>query len=229
MKNRYNVSFKEQFVRKELESFLDNMEFTPVRTLDESIIKDSGLFPRYDIYSGNDYISANYKNRYFVQSDIHLQEIYETTDTDSDGDTITRTKYKTIFQGRFMVFDYDTISNESVYIYDKRSRHVTGDLIQTELDAFNKRFDITAKDATAALRILTPQVIEGIALASDKLACPISLSFVNDKIYIAVSNGDAFEAATVGDATLSEQREQVKREIQAVLDMTETIYLKNKK
>jgi hypothetical protein len=68
--------------------------------------------------------------------------------------------------------------------------------------------------------------LEGIVLARGKLGVPLYLSFKDDKLYIALANGDAFEAAG-GDATLSEQRKRVADEITAMLALVDTLYLKN--
>ena len=226
LKSRYNASFKDQIVRKELASFLGNVEFVPDRTLDEGIVKESQIFSRYDVISGNDYLAADYKDKHFTQSDLHLQKEHRRTYINSNGNTRAETSYTTVFRGRLMIFDYDAISNQPVHVFDKRMRRAASGAIETELDAFNKRFTVSAADAVAAFRILTPPVLEGIALASGKLNCPLSLAFLNDKIYVAIANGDAFEAVSMGDATLGEQRERVKQEIQAVIAMVETLYLK---
>ncbi|HBS57893.1 MAG TPA: hypothetical protein DEA44_01350, partial [Firmicutes bacterium] len=114
---RYKVVFKEQVVTKGLQSVLDNMDFQPEKKLDESLIKAAALFPRYDIYSGNDYLAADYHGRHFIQSDIHLQEEREETYRDDDDELQTRTVYVSVFRGRLVVFDYDTISNEPVAVY----------------------------------------------------------------------------------------------------------------
>ena len=169
--------------------------------------------------------SHPHKNIKFIQSDIHLQEKYETITTDSDGDSNTEEGYNTIFQGRLMVFDYNSGTNEPVYVFDKRMKRVES-IVQTEFEAFNKKFGITAKDALTAFIVLTPQALEGIALASDKLKYPMALAFLNGKIYIAIENGDAFETASSGGATIAEHRARVRREIEAVLDLAETIYLR---
>ncbi len=218
LKILYNESFKKEIVEKELNSFLINMEFAPHQALDQSVVKDSHLFTHFDLYSGNDLLTAEYKNRRFTQSDICLHKALK----DDDGSST----YSKIFMGRFMIFDYDAISNEPVFVRDNRMADKTGNDIKTELDTFNKIFSIDAADATTAFRILTPQVQEGIVLASEKLNCPMSLAFLNDKIYVAIANGDSFEATSKGDATLTEQRERIKVEIQAVADMVETLYLK---
>jgi len=224
---RYKIVFKEQVVTKGLQSVLDNMDFQPDKKLDESLIKAAALFPRYDIYSGNDYLAADYHGRHFIQSDIHLQEEREETYRDDDDELQTRTVYVSVFRGRLVVFDYDTIANEPVAVYDRHGgKPKSSETIQTELDAFNQKFTVIAPSPTAALRILTPPVLEGIVLASGKLGCPLYLSFREGKLYVALGCGDAFEAAG-GDATLSEQRQRVIGEIKAMLDLVDTLYMKN--
>ena len=224
---RYKSAFKEQVVTKGLQSALDNMDFQPAAKLDESLIKASALFPRYDIYNGNDYLAADYHGNHFVQSDIHLQEEREETYRDNNDELQTRTIYITVFRGRLVVFDHNTISDEPVAVYDRHGgKPKNSDTIQTELDSFNQKFTVIAPSPTAALRILTPPVLEGIVLASGKLGCPLYLSFRGGKLYVALSCGDTFEAAD-GDVTLSEQRQRVTGEIKAMLDLVDTLYLKN--
>jgi hypothetical protein len=219
---KYKSSFKEIIVRKGLETALDNVEYNPACKLDESVIRESGLFVDYSGYTGNDFIKAEKNGISFIQSDARL--VKETSEyyIDSDGDRRSRVKVDKLFEGRFMVFDYDAISNEPVEVHPRKG---SGSEINTELEAFNRKFAVIAKDAESAFRILTPQVLEGITLASDKLGCPMHLSFRNDKIYVAISNGDTFEAAAVGDSTLMELRKSVAEEIQAVIDMVGTLYL----
>lgn len=225
---RYKDAFKEEVVKRSLSSVLDNMDFRPNEKLDEVIVKASELFPKYDTYSGNDYLKADYHGHQFIQSDVRLQEMQEESYWD-DGDLKTRTVYVDVFYGRFMVFDYDAISNEPVSVYDRCGKKPkSNEKFKTELDLFNQNFYIKATSAEAALRILTPPVLEGIVLARGKMGYPLYLSFINDKLYIALTNGDSFEAAG-GDVTLTEQRKRVTSDIQAILDLIDTLYLKVEK
>ncbi|MCL2035683.1 MAG: DUF3137 domain-containing protein [Oscillospiraceae bacterium] len=210
LKKQYDKSFKEDIVRKELESFLEDVLFEPGMCIGQDLVAESRLFTGISSFGGNDLLSAKYNNRQFVLSDIHVGQSGERG---------------VVFRGRFMVFDYRAISGEPVWVHDKRMKAGSG-AIQTALDSFNKTFGITAKDAIAALRILTPPVIEGIALASKRIKHPMSLAFLNDKIYIAIESGESFEGATEGDATFSEQLGKVKRDVQAICDMVETLYLR---
>lgn len=227
VKARYKDSFKENVVKKSLSSVLSNMEFLPEQKLDEALVKAAALFPRYDIYGGNDYLAADYHGHHFVQSDIHLQEEREESYTDDDDNVQMRTVYVTIFRGRLMIFDYDAISDEPVAVLDRcGGKPKSTEMIQTELDAFNQRFFVVAPSPTAALRILTPPVLESIVLARSKLDYPLYLSFREDKLYVALANGDSFEAAG-GDVTLAEQRRRVAGDNQTMLGLIDTLYLKN--
>jgi hypothetical protein len=226
MTREYESAFKERIVKTGLETVLNNMVFEPAKSLDENEAKASQLFPKFDAISGNDYLSAEYKGRRFTQSDIRLQVENKGNNVGNDSHWKLSEQYKDVFMGRLMIFDYDAISDEPVFVFDRRTHRLVGSVTNTELEAFNRKFIIQASDAATAFRILTPPVLEGIALASDKLNCPMSLSFLNDKIYIAISNGNSFEANTYSDATLTEQRKQVYEEVQTVLDMVETLYLK---
>lgn len=226
-KQRYKNAFKEEVVKKSLALVLENMEFSPNEKIDDAIVKETSLFPTYDVYNGNDFLSADYKGHHFIQSDIHLQEMKEETYWD-DGKLKTRVVYVDVFYGRLMVFDYDAISNEPVSVHDRcGSKPKNNEKIRTELDSFNQNFYINSTSAEAALRILIPPVLEGIVLARGKIGCPLYLSFKDDKLFVALANGDSFEAAG-GDTTLSEQRERVTGDIKAILDLVNTLYLKDK-
>ncbi len=226
VKARYRKAFKEGVVTKGLESVFKNMDFRQNEMLDEAVVKAAELFPHYDIYSGNDYLAAEYNGHQFVQSDIKLQQKREESYWD-DGELKRRIVYDILFDGRLMVFDYDAISDEPVAVYDRQgTKPRDTETVKTELDSFNQRFYIEAKSPTDALRILTPQVLEGMVLTSDKLGYPIHLSFREDKLYVALACGDAFEAAG-GDKTLAEQRRRVMVDINAILYLIDTLYLKN--
>jgi len=220
---RYKADFKELVARAVLESALDNVDYRPNERFNDDTIKASGLFGGNRlVYGGDDYIIAEYKGRRFVQSDIQVSEEYDARD--SDGDSVTA--YRTVFNGRLMMFDYDAVSNEPVFVRDKRVFKGKS-TVETELYAFNERFRVVAQDGVAALRMLRPQVLEGIILAVERIAHPVSLSFVHDKIFVAIHGLDSFEADTIGNANLTEQRRRVISETQAILDMVENLYLKS--
>ena len=222
LSNKYNTSFKENIVKSELESVFQNLDYKPNERFNDLTVKTCGICPGYDRSSGSDYFTADYKGRRYTQSDLHLEreEQYETTD--SDGNSHTETRYVTVFRGRMIMFDYDAISNDPVYIHDKKIRNVKTD-IQTELDAFNQKYVVKAETAVAAFRILTPQMMEKILSVAGRINAPTSVSFLQDKVFVAVGCGNAFEATIIGDTTLATQRERIKGEVGALVNMLEAL------
>ena len=218
----YTASFKENIVKAELESVLQNVDYKPAERFNDYTIKTSGLFPGYDSSSGNDYFSADYNGRRYTMSDVHLEDKEEYTTTDSDGDSHTETRYTTLFRGRMIMFDCDAVSDSPVYIYDRKMRNVRSE-IRTESDAFNEQFVIRADDGAAALRILTPQMIEKIMYAAGKINSTISISFLQDKVFVAVTGANAFEAKIIGDTTLNTQRERIRGEVMALVNTLEAL------
>ncbi|MDR0963941.1 MAG: DUF3137 domain-containing protein [Clostridium sp.] len=228
-KSAYDQIFKETIVITGLESVLQNMQFDPKSKLDDQVVKNCNLFSGYDAVTGNDLLTADYQGRHFTQSDIKLTETHEETYEDKDGDLQTRNVTTKIFQGTIMVFDFDALSNVPVYVFDKHMRSIPKDPIQTESTAFNQRFWIKSEDPVSAFRMLTPQVIEGLVLSSQKAMRPFSLAFKDDILYIALSGGDSFEATIEGDATLAQQRQRIKDEILAMLGVVDSLYLVRKR
>jgi hypothetical protein len=226
---QFNQSFKEQIVRPALQSFLTNLEFDPNKSLPEHHIKDSGLFIDYSVYRGNVYIEAEYNGRRFSQSDVNLVQQKEVTTVDEDGDEHTRIEELLCFSGRRMLCEYDAICNEPVRVLARSQNRKARREIQMELDSFNQRFVVEAENPTDAFRILTPPVLEGIMKATDFLMRPVSMAFANDKIYVAISGKDAFEAVVMGDETLIRQQQRVREDIQTALDMVENIYQKDRR
>ena len=220
---KFKAEFKELVARAALESVLEHVDYRPGERFDDQTIRASGLFGGKNLtFGGGDYIIAQYNGRRFTQSDISVSEEYQTRD--SDGDTVTRCR--PVFQGRLMLFDCDAVSNDPVFVRDKRVFKGKG-TVETELYAFNERFCVLAADGIAALRMLRPQVLEGILLAAERIEHPVSMSFIHDKLFVAVHGLDSFEAQTVGNENLTEQRRRVAGEIRAILDMVENLYMEN--
>lgn len=224
LNKRYSVIFKEKVVKRGFESIFTNVDFQPEKSLSESDVSASGLFG-YNVFKGNDYLSAEYNGKNFRQSDVHLIEETEEEVRGDNGRYHTKKTRTTIFKGLFMIFDYDAISNERVAVFSKDVNFRKSN-IETEFAAFNDKFYIAASDATEAFRILTPQVIEGIAAAGEKLKYSLDLAFEHDKLYVAVSNGNSFEANSYGNDTFVKQLARLNSEIQTVLDIIQILYLK---
>jgi len=225
MDKEYKDGFEKSVVNKTLEAVFDIKEFDREKRIGEKIIHESNLFSYYEEYYGEDYLSAEYKGRGFEQCDVRLTKEEEESYREDDGTVGTRMVTVNVFAGRFIIVDYDAISNEPVYVYHRRGKKDIS-VVETELQSFNDKFYIKAESPQSALRILTPQVLEGIVTASDKLNCPMSMAFRDDKIYIAVYSDNSFLITNLRGETVAKQQERIKRDVQIILDLIDSIYLK---
>jgi len=213
----FSERFKERIVLYYLQESFAKVDYRPMESLAEYQVRASCLFSDFDAYTGDDYLSAEFKGHSFQQSDLRLTQSYQTTD--SDGDSVNSANV--VFTGCLMILSHNAIVKEPVFIHDKRVYSSTAG-ITTGNNHFDQHFTVTTTDISA-LQTLTPAVLNGIIQANERIAFPISISFIADRIYVALYGLNTFEATIAGDETLSEQRRRVIGEIQIVLEMVAAI------
>lgn len=139
----------------------------------------------------------------FECSELYTQ--YETTSTDSDGDTTTT--WHTIFKGLFFHADFNKNFIGKTYISPDFSESLFGSwgrmfqkigskapLVQLENVEFEKIFAVHGTDQVEARYILTPTIMEALVKVSKTYERPIHLSFVDSRVFCAISfNEDLFE------------------------------------
>jgi hypothetical protein len=169
MQRRYNVNFKENIVKAELTRAFDNLNYEPQGKFDQESIRNLQFFSSFDGFTGNDLILADYNGLHFAQCDMMVTERYSVTVQDSDGDTRSEERWRDVFRGRAMRFDFADAFRGRVQVISKdfagsRVKQSRGEwqTVETELAEFGKYFDVYAPDPLDAMAALTPQMIEGI-------------------------------------------------------------------
>ena len=148
---RYKSLFKKTFVVKALEKKFTDLIYEPEHGISYATIADTNMMYMGDRYHSEDYVSAKYKDIKFEQSDVHIEEEHETTDSDGN----TSTTYVTIFHGRWMIFDFNKTFKADVQIAQKgfgNSKVKTFTLfgnkndvfkkVSMESESFNKKFNV---------------------------------------------------------------------------------------
>ncbi len=198
-KNRYVSNFKNYFVKRTLEKTFTDLQYNPNRGIPESVISGTGMMYTGDRYTTNDLISGKYKNINFMQSDVHIEEEHESTD--SDGHT-TR-YYVTIFQGRWMIFDFNKTFKANVEVCEKgfsgnQANTLFGkskyQKVKMESEEFNKVFRVYAQDPHEAFYIVTPSLMEKIMRLEAANKGKLFLGFCNNQLHVGIHDGsDSFE------------------------------------
>lgn len=198
-KKSYVDNFKNYFVKRTLEKIFTDLHYYPNKGIPESVIAGTGMMYTGDRYTTNDFISGKYKNINFMQSDVHIEEEHESTDSDGH----TTTYYVTIFQGRWMIFDFNKTFKANVEVCEKgfsgnQANTLFGkskyQKVKMESEEFNKKFRVYAQDPHDAFYIITPSLMEKIKRLEVANKGKLFLGFCDNQLHVGIHDGsDSFE------------------------------------
>ena len=198
-KKSYVDNFKNYFVKRTLEKIFTDLQYNPDRGIHKAVISGTGMMYTGDRYTTNDLITGKYKNINFMQSDVHIEEEHESTDSDGH----TTTYYVTIFQGRWMIFDFNKTFKANVEVCEKgfsgnQANTLFGkskyQKVKMESEEFNKKFRVYAQDPHDAFYIITPSLMEKIKRLEAANKGKLFLGFCNNQLHVGIHDGsDSFE------------------------------------
>lgn len=226
----FNKEYKNIYVLNFLKQNFENIIYKPEEGISKKEIKKYNTLNLGDKFTSNDYICGTYKNVKFEQSDIHIQEKYE--EEDKDGNKIIT--WETIFEGRYMIFDFNKNFKSNVQVisndFIKRSLpHIKNNKkVKLEDIEFNKMFKIYSETEHDAFYILTPHFMEKIKKLYKELDAPIKLTFMENKLHVAVNNGeDSFEYNVLNPINEEEIEQDIIKDIKLITDFVNELNLDN--
>ncbi len=226
----FNKEYKNIYVLNFLKQNFENIIYKPEEGISKKEIKKYNTLNLGDKFTSNDYICGTYKNVKFEQSDIHIQEKYE--EEDKDGNKIIT--WETIFEGRYMIFDFNKNFKSNVQVisndFIKRSlpRIKNNKKVKLEDIEFNKMFKIYSEIEHDAFYILTPHFMEKIKKLYKELDDPIKLTFMENKLHVAVNNGeDSFEYNVLNPINEEEIEQDIIKDIKLITDFVNELNLDN--
>ena len=228
--SKFDNEFKNIFVLNALKNTFDDLNYNIEEGFDEETLSDYGMIDTADRYSSNDYISGTYKGIKFEQSDVHIEEKHESED--SDGNKIVH--WVTIFRGRYMIFDFNKKFMANVQVVSNRfgarssPRDRKFSKVKLEDMEFNKMFDVYTDIEHDAFYILTPHFMQKIKDLYKNLDSPIMLCFVDNRLHIALDNGeDSFEYNVFKPINEEEINKDIIKDIKLITDFVNELNLDN--
>ena len=204
-RQRYRAAFKQAYVRRALQSVFTDLYYDPERGISYDTIAATRMMNMGDRFRSEDYISGRYKDIPFEQSDVHIEE--ERQSTDSEGHTTT--EYVTIFRGRWMIFDFNKEFKANVQIAQKgfpnaKRKRFFGKKeelfkpVEMESEIFNKQFRVFAQNEHDAFYIITPSFMERVQSLTARNKGKLLFCFVGNRLHIAIhDNKDSFEPGSI--------------------------------
>lgn len=226
----FNKEFKDIFVLNALKKTFDNLTYNTEKGFDEKEIYDYGMLDTSDRFRSNDYISGTYKNIKFEQSDIEIEEKHESEDSEGN----KTTTWVTIFKGRYMIFDFNKKFMANMQVVSSNfvahRRHSRREFSKVDLEdmEFNKMFNVYTDIEHDAFYILTPHFMQKIKQLYKALDAPIMLCFIDNRLHIALNNGeDSFEYNVFKPIDEEEINNNIIKDIKLITDFVNELNLDN--
>ncbi len=221
---RFKAQLGNSLIPMVLGEMFDNVEYRHDGQIDNSIIYNTNMhFPfDFDEINAGDYFKAEYKGVGIEMCDLSLIEITTETTTDDDGNEHETERRDEVFKGQWIILDFHKELTADLCVFERtRNPLFRSKQLETENEAFNKRFGIACDNAHDAFYILTPHMMEHIMNMDDMAGAKTYMRFLTEgKVYIAFQSGrDHFEVGNLKNANIDDLRSKFRGEIRYVTDL----------
>lgn len=150
----YSKIYKEQIIKTAIKNYNNEWQYNPNEGISSQTYK-IGKFEGYSSYRSEDLITGMISGYRFSLSDVHT----ERESTDSDGNTSSYT----VFFGPVAVIELNKLNNFSLIVTTNRLKLFDkNDYVELDNQLFEEKYDVFTSDKVAALRILTPSLMDKI-------------------------------------------------------------------
>jgi len=200
----YRKEYKEKIIARIAGYAEEGLTYKPDASIARYDFVKSRIFTlSCDRYSGEDYFRGRIGKTETEFSEVHAMH-RNTSGTGSQ----QRDNYTTIFKGIFIIADFNknfrtytvVLPDTAEKLFGKFGQSLQsvsfgrGKLIRLEDPRFEKEFCVYGDDQIESRYILTPSLMERILAFREKWKTKVYLSFLDSKVYIAISmNRDLFE------------------------------------
>ena len=227
---QFLMRYKELYLKPYIESL--GFSYKMGALFQEKEVKQSEIFGGFDRFRADDLVCANAGGVDFMFCDIRLEKNIGTGIP-----FIFKNNYATFFEGPFFVANFNKKIRSDVFVFSNttlppselRYKLLGGPEIPIDNADFNQNFTIYANDAMTVMYVLTPALMEKILSLKQLVKSDISLSFKQDKIYIAIARGaDSFEPSLDQPILNARIAKDIKADLDAMLQIVKILKLNEK-
>ncbi len=227
---RFLMRYKELYLKPYIESL--GFSYKMGALFQEKEVRQSEIFDGFDRFRADDLVCANVDGVDFMFCDIRLEKGIGTGIP-----FIFKNNYATFFEGPFFVANFNKKIHSDVFVFSNttlppsglRYKLLGGREIPIDNADFNQNFTIYANDAMTVMYVLTPALMEKILSLKQLVKSNISLSFKQNKIYIAIARGaDSFEPSLDQPILNARIAKDIKADLDAMLQIVKILKLNEK-
>lgn len=237
MSKDYTHEFKDNIIHPLIKQIDDSLKYSKNSSISQRHFQDSKLFRKdVDRYNGNDLVQGDIDGVKLRFSDVHAE--YESRDSKG------RSSWHTIFQGLFIVSDFNKDFQGQTTILPDKAEKLFGKMIGSWLQrhnlsqeslikmddpTFEKHFVVYGTHQIEARYILTHSFMQRLLDYKKRVQVPLYISFIDNKIYLALEyNKDLFEPTVFSSLLKFELIQEYIRTLQLALGIIEELKLNEK-
>lgn len=227
---RFLMRYKELYLKPYIESL--GFSYKMGALFQEKEVRASEIFDGFDRFRADDLVCANAGGVDFMFCDIRLEKEIGTGIP-----FIFKNNYATFFEGPFFMANFNKKIHSDVFVFSNTTlppselqhKLLGGREIPIDNADFNQNFTIYANDAMTVMYVLTPMLMEKILSLKQLVKSNISLSFKQNKIYIAIARGaDSFEPSLDQPILNARIAKDIKADLDAMLQIVKILKLNEK-
>ena len=233
---RFVLRYKELYLKPYIERL--GFSYKMGALFQEKEVRQSEIFDGFDRFRADDLVYASAGGVDFMFCDIRLEK-----ETGSGTSSFFKKSYTTFFEGPFFVANFNKKIGSDVFVFSDAAAPAGIDLplsalprklwssrkISIDNADFNTNFSVYASDTVAAMYVLTPALMEKILFLKQLVKSDISLSFKQNKIYIAIARGaDSFEPSLDQPILNARIAKDIKADLDAMLQIVKILKLNEK-
>ena len=225
--NKFKTKFKNEIMPIAASTILKEVTFSSNGGIPSSVIEFTNSMSTGDVYRSSNLISGKYKDVGVSMCDLNIQDRTE----DSDG----HTSYTTIFQGQWLIFDFNKNFKANVQVWEKNllggiSRNIFHVLKKVELEDidFNKKFKVLSQNELESFYIMTPNMMEKIKEVEKEVSGVLLLVFIDSKLHVGIKNGKtSFNVSLFTPINLEDFTRKCLRDLNAIIKFIDILDLDN--
>jgi len=204
----YKNHFKKKIISPIVTLIDDNLVYDPEKKISFNEFRASQLFKSkgVDVFHGEDYVAGKLSKTAVKFSEVHAQE----EDYYYDAEEGSYQYYTTVFEGLFFVFNFHLNFQGVTLILPDFGERYSGkfgkwlqswkakatdrQLVEFANPAFEKEFVVYSNNPAMARYVLSNHFLSRLLLFHNRLKKPVYLSFIDGKLYMAITvHKDLFE------------------------------------
>lgn len=208
---------KNRIIRRVVKLIDENLTYSPESGIPAGVFRSSGLYPvKFDVYQGEDLIAWKMGDTCIQFCDLDVKNraglVVSARDIQVFHGLFMDVTRPGSFKGRTIVLPLESEGSlERALGQLLAPTRRPGERVRVDHAEFNRRFAVFSDAPEEARLLLTPDLLQRIVGFQSRKSRPIRLSFVGNRVYLAIEGDGMFEpdltqAITGIDAFVAEIR-----------------------